>query len=225
MAMDTCTDSRGIRRGACTDSTCQCRSYDGGPDKKRCIKCAHPPGKHQHLDNPSANMGTSSGTRYRQICSVYEYIYGAHILQTRPMKLFRLLLLCFTLGIMPNLSHTGYHIAPPQPPPDLPLCAADGCTNKVWYEFDLREAFSYCSPECRDRHLLPIKNHKLKEELVAMKLELESEARKDSPKMTQRQQSNGRSQASRQQLPSQGHSSPPKSSPISSPSTSAKGII
>ena len=128
---------------------------------------------------------------------------------------------------MPNLSHTGYHIAPPQPPPDLLLCAANGCTNKVWYEFDLREAFDYCSPECRDRHLLPIKNRELEEELVAMRLELENEARKDSPKMIQRQQSNGRSQASQQQLPPQGHSSPPKSSPTTSttPLPSAKGIL
>ena len=62
MDVDNCTDSRGIRRGACTDPTCRCPSYNGGPDKKRCIKCAHPPGKHQHLDNPSANMGTPCGT-------------------------------------------------------------------------------------------------------------------------------------------------------------------
>ena len=60
MDMDTCTDSRGIRRGACVDPTCPCPSYYGGSDKKKCIKCGHPPGKHQHLDNPSANMGTSS---------------------------------------------------------------------------------------------------------------------------------------------------------------------
>ena len=141
------------------------------------------------------------------------------------MLLFGLLLLCFTLGIMPNSSHTGYHIAPPQPPPDLPLCTADGCTNQVWYEFELREAFDYCSPECRDRHLLPIKNLELKEELVVMKQTLESEARKDSPKMMQRQQSNGRPKASQQQLSSQGHSSPPKSSTASStPSSSTSGI-
>jgi hypothetical protein len=88
----------------------------------------------------------------------------------------------------------------------------------VWYEFDLREAFDYCSPECRDRHLLPIENRELKKELAVMRQDLESEARKDSPKMMQRQQSNGRSAQSQQQLPGQGYSSPPISS------ISAKGI-
>ena len=101
---------------------------------------------------------------------------------------------------------------PPQPPPDLPLCLADGCTNKVWYEFDLQNqdlrAFSYCSPECRDRHLLPIRKHKLQEELEEMKVELQRVAAKDSPKTMQRQQSNGQSS----QLSGRGHNSPPSAS-------------
>lgn len=121
---------------------------------------------------------------------------------------------------------TGYHhMAPPQPPPDLPSCTADGCTNKVHYEFDLQEdlrAFNYCSPECRDRHLLPIRRRELEEELAEMKQELERVATKDSPKMMQRQQSNGQSSG---QLPQsdRGHSSSPSSS-TSSTSTSVKGI-
>ena len=143
--------------------------------------------------------------------------------------IFRLLPPCFVL-IMPNsgpsagVRHTGYHpMAPPQPPPDLPPCTADGCTNKVWYEFGLQEdlrAFSYCSPECRDRHLLPIKRLELEEELEVMKQELERVAARDSPKMTQRQQSNG---PSPQQLPGQGQSTSPTAS-SSSTSASAKGI-
>ena len=135
--------------------------------------------------------------------------------------IFSLLLPCFILGMMPISSHTGYHIAPPQPPPDLQPCAADGCTNKVWYDFELREAFSYCSPECRDYHLLPIRRRELEGELEMMKKELERVVAKDSPKMMQRQQSNGHSAKSHDhQLPGQGHtgSSPPKLS------TSAKGI-
>ena len=95
-----------------------------------------------------------------------------------------------------GVGHIGYHMAPPQLPPNLPLCSADGCTNKVWYEFGLREdlrSFSYCSPECRDRHLLPIRRHELQEELEEMKLELQRVVAKDSPKMMQRQQSNRQS--------------------------------
>ena len=126
---------------------------------------------------------------------------------------------------MPNSGHIGYHMPPPQPPPDLRSCTADGCTNKVWYEFDLQEdlrAFSYCSPECRDRHLLPIKRYELEEELAVMKQELERVATKDSPKMMQRQQSsNGQSS---QRLPGQRHSSSTTSSTLST-STSVKGIF
>lgn len=110
------------------------------------------------------------------------------------------------------------------PPPDLPPCAADGCTNKVWYDFNLREAFSYCSPECRDRHLLPIRRHALEEELEVMKKELERVAAKDSPKMMQRQQSNGHSAKSHdRQLPGRGHSSPAPTASASSASTAVKG--
>ena len=46
-------DSRGVVRGRC--SSCACDGYDGGFEKKKCIACGHPPGKHS-----AANLSTSS---------------------------------------------------------------------------------------------------------------------------------------------------------------------
>ena len=46
-------DSRGVVRGRC--SSCGCGGYNGGSEKKRCIGCGHPPGKHL-----AANLSTSS---------------------------------------------------------------------------------------------------------------------------------------------------------------------
>ena len=39
------------------------------------------------------------------------------------------------------------------PPSNLPRCSAVGCHQKVYYDYELGP-FDYCSPECRDRHLL-----------------------------------------------------------------------
>ena len=52
--MNMNADSRGVRRGGCADHTCPCTGYDGGAEKKRCIKCGHPPGKHHNLDTPAS---------------------------------------------------------------------------------------------------------------------------------------------------------------------------
>ena len=43
-------------------------------------------------------------------------------------------------------------------------CSADGCTRNVHYDQELGP-FDYCSPECRDRHLLPKENDRLKEDI------------------------------------------------------------
>ena len=68
---------------------------------------------------------------------------------------------------------TTYYGHPRQP--QVPVCLADGCINVVWYEPGLQkdlQVFDYCSPECRDRHLLPISRLMLAEDLIAMKQEL-----------------------------------------------------
>lgn len=45
-----------------------------------------------------------------------------------------------------------------------PRCAASGCNNTV-YVNPLLGPFDYCCPKCRDEHLLPVYNKKLKEDI------------------------------------------------------------
>ena len=53
-------DSRGVKRGSCTD--CTCDGYDGGPKKRKCVRCKHPPVKHMNLSQPCARTGQSSAS-------------------------------------------------------------------------------------------------------------------------------------------------------------------
>ena len=88
------------------------------------------------------------------------------------------------------LDFSGSHHSPPlshhsqwQPPVHLPQCQADGCSKPVWYERGLQGqlcAFTYCSPECRDRHLLPISRDQLKQDLDDLKEELYKAAKEDA---------------------------------------------
>ena len=48
--------------------------------------------------------------------------------------------------------------------PILKQCGADGCANKVHYDAELGP-FDYCSPGCRDRHLLPLERAQLKRDI------------------------------------------------------------
>ena len=57
--MATNVDSQGKYRGRC--SSCACDGYDGGSEKKKCVACGHPPGKHQNLSTSSSVSGSSSG--------------------------------------------------------------------------------------------------------------------------------------------------------------------
>ena len=49
----------------------------------------------------------------------------------------------------------------------LPECAASGCKNFVYHD-PLLGKFDYCSPKCRDEHLLPSYNKKLKEDIASI---------------------------------------------------------
>ena len=51
-------DYRGVVRGRC--SSCVCNGYDGGSEKKKCIACTHPPGKHQNLSTSSSSVSSLS---------------------------------------------------------------------------------------------------------------------------------------------------------------------
>ena len=52
-------DSRGVRRGSCTQ--CGCAAYDGGDAGKKCIDCNHPPGRHKNLDIGTINDSSTRG--------------------------------------------------------------------------------------------------------------------------------------------------------------------
>jgi hypothetical protein len=52
--------------------------------------------------------------------------------------------------------------------PILNNCSAIGCTRKVHYDPELGP-FDYCSPECRDRDLLPRERERLRKEIEANK--------------------------------------------------------
>lgn len=71
-----------------------------------------------------------------------------------------------------STGHGGYHSQHYQPqhyqPASLSECKADGCASRVHYDPEVG-AFDYCSPSCRDNHLLPTEVERLKadiEELV-----------------------------------------------------------
>ena len=55
----------------------------------------------------------------------------------------------------------------PQPPSTRPKCGADWCTNPVHWEPGVGN-FDYCSPECRNKHLLPIQKAQLHSDLKEM---------------------------------------------------------
>ena len=52
-------DSRGILRGACEMPSCTCDGYDGGSELKKCVKCTHPPGRHQNMSTGVSSLRSS----------------------------------------------------------------------------------------------------------------------------------------------------------------------
>ena len=75
-------------------------------------------------------------------------------------------------------SYVHYHHQP-RPQPQLPQCEANGCYNPVHYDPSLPKGlrvFAYCSPECRDRYLLPKERVNLTVDLDNMKKKLQEVA-------------------------------------------------
>ena len=64
-------DSRGVKRGNCLD--CICKGYDGGSEKKKCVRCEHPPGKHANL---SPNQPTRTCTTRSSVSSALSDGFG-----------------------------------------------------------------------------------------------------------------------------------------------------
>ena len=53
-----------------------------------------------------------------------------------------------------------YYQAPPSK-----ICVAEGCNNRAYYDSNFG-FFDYCSPRCRDVHLLPEYNKKLERDIA-----------------------------------------------------------
>ena len=76
-------------------------------------------------------------------------------------------------------SHTHSHHHYPQPPSTRPQCGANGCTNLVHWEPDVG-SFDYCTPECRNKHLLPIYKDQLLSDLEELTDQLHTDAVADA---------------------------------------------
>lgn len=75
----------------------------------------------------------------------------------------------------PRLHHFHHDIE--SGPFHLPQCQALGCTNPVHCDYSLPkhlQTFNYCSPQCRDNHLLPTERTALETVLEPYKMELQS---------------------------------------------------
>ena len=159
-------DSRGAWRGRCT--LCRCEQYTR-QESDKCAGCSHPPTKHVKLDRSQMVHGNET---------------------TPPLLWVNLLVLAsarfFRLGQSGGVSVHQHVFKPSHQPlpapspvpayvppavhhsansgPFLKKCAADWCSNKAHYDHELGP-FDYCTPQCRDRHLLPQERMKLREEI------------------------------------------------------------
>ena len=212
-------DSRGVLRGRCT--ACLCNRYDGGTEKKKCVGCTHPPGRHENLSTPTAL--TAPPPQATQQVHTQHMVTGRHIADSPESRSTRLSSLSPhshspALSAASSATPLGHYesFSPRYPwQPQLPMCGADGCTNPVWYESGLRadvHAFTYCSPECRDRHLLPTRRSQLKLELEQLKQELQRVAASEINRQRPAQQ-----QGSQEQPSHQGQSNKPAYQKLYSP--------
>ncbi len=63
-----------------------------------------------------------------------------------------------------------------QPPATGP-CSAPDCSNSCYYDMSVGE-FDYCSPPCRDKHLLPKEKKRLHDDLQAFECPVQYESGK-----------------------------------------------
>lgn len=142
-------DKRGVKRGKC--KLCQqCITY-ASPEGLLCTSCGHPPAQHERIDQ--YHLGTSS---YAQIVSNNVDKRQLPSIPSNPSP-------HDVSGTSQTSSHYftyQYHSYGPT----LPICNAIGCSEPVKYD-ERFGAFEYCSPKCRDEHLLPDYNKKLQEDI------------------------------------------------------------
>lgn len=142
--MSTATDSRGVLRGRCTSCN-TCVQYSRSTSDF-CSVCFHPPAKHLKLDpiTSTASAAGSGGVPIHQQSGDKQHYSAASALAQH----------------VPQQYYYSYSA------PLLKDCAALDCKNKVHYDPELGP-FDYCSPGCRDIHLLPRERKKLMEDIEA----------------------------------------------------------
>lgn len=162
--MSTATDSRGVLRGRCTSCN-TCVQYSRSTSDF-CSVCFHPPAKHLKLD-PITSTASAAGvlivTR-KIVSSMFLSIVdtgsgGVPIHQQSGDKQHYSAASALAQHV-PQQYYYSYSA------PLLKDCAALDCKNKVHYDPELGP-FDYCSPGCRDIHLLPRERKKLMEDIEA----------------------------------------------------------
>ena len=152
-------DSRGVMRGKCKECT-TCDGYHGGKLGMKCTLCHHSPTSHQNMSGHPTRQSTFPDPLMHDPTS--DTPAGI-----RTWRLKAKLAIAFSPSI---LSDTGYS-QDQYPKVSLPICKATGCDKTVHLQ-DGIGAFDYCSPKCRDRHLIPKEQVKLEKDLEDLYVQL-----------------------------------------------------
>ena len=135
-------DIQGVLRGSCKKCG-DCSAYRVPTSGVLCAACRHPPGLHQNMDQPQPQQFTSAQP------SGVPYYDGT--------------------GYAPYGSE---YSAPVQAQlPSLPTCKRRDCSNPVHYDPTFGP-FEYCSPQCRDAHLLEPEREKLLNDIAQQTKEI-----------------------------------------------------
>ena len=124
-SLNMSADARGVLRGHC--KACPCNGYSGGPAGLKCVKCSHPPGKHEKLST-SGSTPTSSSASDQDVA-------GQQIpLQSSPKP-----------SSQPQAVLPGLKSSPPMPTSSFvigpQLCQVPGCTAEA--DFDLNTSIQH----------------------------------------------------------------------------------
>lgn len=161
-------DPRGVLRGKCTACACVQYILPPEPGAAKCSQCSHAPAKHVNMAASHSQPALSYAGAVNHQTPYQHHIhsspasaaaasssaYGGH---------------SGVSGYSPH-AYGGYHSQVP-PSLHLPQCSAEGCYNKVHYDRELGP-FDYCSPECRDRHLLPKERQELDRDIKTFSMKI-----------------------------------------------------
>ena len=124
--IDMSADARGVLRGHC--KACPCDGYSGGPAGLKCVKCNHPPGKHEKLSTSGSTPASSS--------SDHDVAGQQTQLQSTPKPSSQPQAVLPGLGLKssPPIATSSFVIGPQ-------LCQVSGCTEEA--DFDLNTSIQH----------------------------------------------------------------------------------